>query len=154
MLQSAKRRVRYNERQLPEGQRFLDPAKIEHRFYGMILTGSCLDPVFKDGETVVFDREAPLENGCFANFFYRPELVPQGELGVALKKLVFAPPPWVTFPWSEHPDSTAHAIMLVEQFSPRQQWSIRCDMLLAVHRCIGLKDSPEVDAYIAREWRP
>ena len=103
MLQSAKPRVRYNERQLPEGQRFLDPATIQHRFYGMILTGGCLHPTFKDGEKVIFDQEAKVENGCFANFYYRPELVKPGMLGVALKKLIFAPPPWVTFPWQEHP---------------------------------------------------
>jgi hypothetical protein len=154
MLQSPTRRVRYNERQLPEGQRFLDPAKIERRFYGMILTGTGLDPVFKDGETVVFDREAPLENGCFANFFYRPELVPPGQLGVGLKLLLVAPPPFVTFPWNDHPESTVLPVMIVQQLNPPEQWSIRCDMLLAVRRCIGLKDSPEVDAYIMREWRP
>jgi hypothetical protein len=44
--------------------------------------------------------------------------------------------------------------MIVEQFNPRQQWSIRCDMLLAVHRCIGLNGSPEVEEYMAKEWRP
>jgi hypothetical protein len=51
------------------------------------------------GETVVFDREAKLENGCFANFYYRREFTKPGQLNVALKKLNFAPPPWVTFPW-------------------------------------------------------
>jgi hypothetical protein len=153
MLQSPKP-IRRSTRQAAEEQGFLDPASITTRFYALKLAGDCMEPVFKDGEAVVFDREAPLENGCFANFFYRPELVKPGRLGVALKKLVFAPPPWVTFPWREHPNSDAISVMLVEQFNPRQQWSIRCDMLLAVHRCIGRKDSPEVDEYLAREWRP
>jgi hypothetical protein len=49
--------------------------------------------VFKDGDKVIFDREAPLVNGCFGNFFYRPELVKPGQLSIALKKLIFAPPP-------------------------------------------------------------
>src|SRR5687767_13562563 len=134
-LQSAKP-IRRSRRPAIEEQGFLDPATIATRFYRMILKGDCMHLTFKDGEKVVFDREGTVENGCFANFYYRPELVKPGMLGVALKKLIFAPPPWVTFPWKEHPDSTVHAIMIVEQFNPRQQWSVGCDTLLAVHRCL------------------
>jgi len=72
---------------------FLDPATIKERFYGLKLSGHCLHPVFKNGDKVIFDREAPLVNGCFGNFFYRPELVKPGQLSIALKKLIFAPPP-------------------------------------------------------------
>ena len=153
MLQIAKPRVRYNKRELPEGQSFLDPLSIKSRFYGMILSGRCMEPIYKDGETVVFDREAKVENGCFANFFYRPELVPPGKFGVALKKLVFAPPPWVTFPWQEHPNSTAISVIIVEQMNLKSHWSIRCSSLLAVHRCIGRVGDPEVEAYLDREWQ-
>jgi hypothetical protein len=104
MLQTAKTIVRDAVR-----KRFVDPTTITHRFYGMVLKGHCLDPIYKDGETVVFDREARVENGCFANFYYRREAMKPGHLNVALKKLVFAPPPWVTFPWQEHPNSNARA---------------------------------------------
>ena len=77
---------------------FLDPASIPTRFYGMILAGECLHPKFKNGGKVIFDREAPVEAGCFACFYYRPEVVPAGHLPTALKKVVLAPP-FVTFPW-------------------------------------------------------
>jgi hypothetical protein len=32
---------------------FVDPATIDTRFYGHQLVGTCLDPVFKDGDMVV-----------------------------------------------------------------------------------------------------
>jgi hypothetical protein len=153
MLQSPKPRVRYNERQLPEGHQFLDPASIKDRFYALRLSGDCMDPLFKDGEAVIFDREAPLENGCLASFFYRPELVKPGSLGIALKQLLLAPPPFVTFPWKDHPDSEVIPVVIVQQLNPPRQWSVRCNTLLAVHRCIGIKDSPEVEEYLVKEWR-
>src|SRR5687767_12951735 len=109
MLQSRKP-IRRSQRQAIEEQPLLDPATITSRFYGMNLRADSMHPMFKCGEKVDFDQEAKVENGCFANFYYRPELVKPGMLGVALKKMIFAPPPWVTFPWNEHPDSTAHAI--------------------------------------------
>lgn len=104
MLQPAKP-AQADEPRYTEEQRFLDPATIKERFYGLKLSGTCLEPEFKDGELVVFDREAPVSNGCFANFFYRPEVVKPGHLSIALKKLVIAPPPFVTLPWQDNPAS-------------------------------------------------
>ena len=62
MLQTSKpiRRTKYPAPSL------FDPASITTRFYGHKLVGHCLDPVFKDGDMVLFDSEAELENGCFA----------------------------------------------------------------------------------------
>lgn len=89
-MPQATKPIRRNAKQAP-APKFFDPATIDTRFYGHLLTGHCLDPEFKEGDKVVFDREAQLENGCFACFYYRPELVRPGHLSVALKKLVIAP---------------------------------------------------------------
>ena len=133
---------------------FIDPASITTRFYGMVLAGTCLQPEYMDGDTVIFDREAPLENGCFANFFYRPELAAPGHRSVALKRLVFAPRPFVTFPWRDHPNSTVTPIIIVEQFNPQQQWSVRCADLLAVHRCLGRATDAAVKKLLKAEgWK-
>src|ERR1051325_10029382 len=84
MLQTSKpiRRTKY------PAPSFFDPASITTRFYGHKLVGHCLDPVFKDGDMVVFDSEAELENGCFAVCYYRPELVKLGHHSALLKRLV------------------------------------------------------------------
>ena len=46
--------------------KFVDPATIETRFYGLIVRGACLEPKFKHGDTVVIDKEGPLHVGCYA----------------------------------------------------------------------------------------
>lgn len=102
---------------------------------------------------MVFDREAPVRNGDFANFFYRREVVKPGQLSIALKKLVIAPPPFVTFPWKDHPESEVVPVIIVEQLNPARRWSVRCADLLAVHRCLGHADDPAVkEALKAEGW--
>jgi len=54
------------------------------------------------------------------------------------KRLVFAPPSYVTFPWREHPQSEAQALVIVEQDNPRRRFGIPCADLLAIHRFIGI----------------
>jgi hypothetical protein len=143
MLQTSKpiRRTKY------PAPSFFDPASITTRFYGHKLVGHCLDPVFKDGDMVVFDSEAELENGCFAVCYYRPELVKLGHHSALLKRLVFAPSKWVKFPWRDHPKAEIIPIIIVEQFNPRQQ-------VLAIHRCLGSANDPEVRATLEAEgWQ-
>ena len=133
---------------------FLDPASITTRYYGMILSGECLHPAFKNGEQVIFDREAAVEAGCFACFYYRSEVVPAGRLGAGLKRVVIAPPDWVKFPWRDNPKSEVVPVIIVEQFNPPRQWSIRCSDLLAVHCCIGSAADPEVVSKLEAEgWK-
>src|SRR5688572_7716037 len=110
MLQATKPLQRHAKKK--PAPNFLDPATIETRFYGHLLTGHCLEPEFKNGDKVVFDQEAALENGCFACFYYRPELVKPGHLAIALKKLVFAPPFFVKFPHKDHPNSDVVPVII------------------------------------------
>jgi hypothetical protein len=120
----------------------------------MIVSGSCLEPVFKDGDEVVFDQSAPVEGGCFACFYYRQALLKPGQPAIALKRLVLGIDPSVKFPWKDNPKSDVVPVIIVEQFNPRTQWSVRCSELLAVHRCIGAADDPAVQAILNAEgWR-
>jgi hypothetical protein len=139
------------QRKFREEERFLDPTIIKERFYGLILSGDCLHPVFKDGEKVAFDRAAPLEVGCYACLYYRPELVKPGRLGLALKRLVTAVPYHVTFPYHVHPESEVANIIIVEQHNPPHRWVVECKWLLAVHRCIGSVTDPKVRAQLEAE---
>ena len=61
MLQTTKP-IRRRSKQEP-APAFMDPATIKERFYGLTLKGDCLDPVFKNGGTLVVDREGLLEVG-------------------------------------------------------------------------------------------
>ena len=144
--------IRRNAKQAP-APKFVDPATIKERFYGLILAGHCLDPEFKHGDKMVIDKEGPLHVGCYAVFYYRPELVPPGVLPMSLKRLVTAMPP-VTLPYQEHPESGVQFIIAVEQLNPPKRWVVRCADLLAVHRCLGRADDPAVKRRLeAERWR-
>jgi hypothetical protein len=130
---------------------FLDPAKIATRFYSLLLKGHCLNPVFRDGDKVIVDKEGPLDGGCYAVFYYRPEIVPSGELPMQLKRLVTAMPPHLTLPFREHPKSELRFVIAVEQLNPAKRWMVFCEDLLAVHHCIGRADDPDVQAKLAAE---
>jgi hypothetical protein len=151
MLQTRKPIRRQSKRATPT---LLDPATITTRFYGLNLKGSCLEPEFKDGDKVIIDKEGPLHAGCYAVFYYRPELVPPDRLPMQLKRLVTAMPSHLTLPYREHPKSEITFVGGVEQLNPAKQWLVQCEDLLAVHHCLGLADDPEVLAKLAAEgWK-
>ena len=39
------------------------------------------------------------------------------------------PPPWVKFPYRDHPDSEIRALLIAEQFNPRGSFRIPCEDL-------------------------
>lgn len=114
-----------------------DPSALPE-IYAMICAGDCMSPEIKDGEAVGFLRDAPIERGDLAAFFFKPELVPPGQLQVAIKRVLIAPPPWVEFPYREHPDSEVRAVVIAEQINPYKQYSIPCTHLLGIHKCLGV----------------
>ena len=48
-----------------------------------------------------------------------------------------APPPYVSFPWREHPQSDVHALIIVEMLNPHKQFAYKCEHLLGIHKCVG-----------------
>jgi hypothetical protein len=151
-VNQARKPIRRRAKQAPSPT-FLDPAAIKERFYGLTLSGHCLDPVFRNGDKMVIDKEGQLHVGCYAVFYHRPELVPPGAIPMQLKRLVTAMPP-VTLPYREHPESEVQFIIAVEQLNPPKRWVVKCTNLLAVHRCIGRAGDPEVERQLEVEgWR-
>ena len=55
-----------------------------------------------------------------------------------LKRVVMMPMPGTTFPYKEHPDSEVKAlVMLGSDDKPNMMLPIRCEHVLAIHKCIG-----------------
>ncbi len=115
----------------------LDPSKLPDQ-YGMICEGVCLEPEIADGACLLFDKNAPYKRGDFVILFRRPELVKPGQHQAIVKRLYMAPPPWVTFPYRDHPKSDVRALIIAEQLNPHLQFAIPCEDLLAIHKCLGL----------------
>lgn len=113
-----------------------DPSALPDR-YGMIAEGVCLEPAIADGACLLFDKNAPIARGDFVILFKRPEIVKPGQHQAIVKRLVMPPPPWVKFPYREHPESEVRALVIAEQFNPRATFAIPCEDLLAIHKCLG-----------------
>lgn len=108
--------------------------------YGMKLVGDCLEPDLPDGSEVVFERDAPIAPGDFCIFVLEPEHVSTGGMQSLIKRLVLAPPSFVTFPWTENPKSDVHALVVAEQLKPHRQYMIKCDRLLAIHKFVRVQN--------------
>ena len=106
--------------------------------YGMVCQGACLEPDVPDKSILAFSKSEPYARGDFVVLYWRPEFVKPGRLQGVIKRLVTPPPPWVKFPWREHPESDVKALVLVEMLNPRQQLVVPCAELLAIHKCLGL----------------
>ena len=98
-------------------------------------------PDIPDGAHCAFTTIGEPQPGDLVALWLRPEKVPAGEPPVRIKRLVTAIPPFVRFPYREHPESELHALVIVETTNPKQQFGMRCADLLAIHRFIGLAES-------------
>ena len=79
----------------------------------------------------------PYRPGDFVILYLRPELVPPGGYQGLVKRLVTMPPSGITFPHREHPESELASLVIAEQLNPPRRYAIRCDSLLAIHKCLG-----------------
>ena len=118
-------------------QHLLHPDALPDR-YILTTDGTCMEPEIPNGAKVICDKTAKPIAGDLAVLFFRPECVPAGEHSAQLKRLVLSIPPFVKFPWRDHPDSNLRPILIVEMSNPPRQFHYRCDQLLAVHKCLGL----------------
>jgi hypothetical protein len=91
----------------------------------------------------MFSKVEPSEPGAFVALWFRPEFVQPGHLQSIVKRLVMAPPGFVTFPWLDHPENDIQPVILTEMLNPQQQFVVRCNQLLAIHRCLG-KLAPDI----------
>jgi hypothetical protein len=106
-------------------------------FYALVCEGVCLEPIVPHGASVAVTKLGKPKAGDFVCIWQRPEIVSPGQHQLVLKRLVLDVPPWVKFPYQDHPDSDVAAILIAEQFNPRRSYRIRCSDLLAVHKAIG-----------------
>ena len=111
--------------------------------YGMLVVGGCLAPEIKDGETILVDKTAPYAAGDLVVIYRTRDATPSGRFQGIVKRLVAAPPPWVTkFPHKDHPESEVAALIIVEMINPRRQFVYRCRDIIDIHKCLGVMPAP------------
>ena len=67
-------------------------------------------PDIPDGAHCAFTTIGEPQPGDLVALWLKPEKVPAGEPPVRIKRLVTAIPPFVRFPYREHPESELHAL--------------------------------------------
>lgn len=122
----------------PEPQRDYidDPAALPDR-YAMRVVGYCLYPAIRVGDLLLFDKTADFRPGDLVMAYLRREAVKPGQFQAMVKRLVLAPPAFVTFPWRDHVNSAFKPVVGLEMDNPRRRFAIRCADVLAIHKCLG-----------------
>ena len=115
--------------------------------YAMPVIGDCRAPEIPDGALIIVDRTEPYAPGDLVVLFRRP-LEAGGEPRAMVKRLVMAPPSWVTFPWQDHPQSDVLAVMIVEMVNPRRRMTVRCADILGIHKCLGVAPVDSIAAHV------
>ena len=135
MAKATTKRVQSNsEKTLPKF-RYVSPDATPSRYVARCI-GNCMAPTVPDGAAVVVDRTEPIVRGDLAVLFFKPEHAPSGHQAI-IKRVVMPPPPYVKFPWKEHPQSDVHSLVIVERDNPPQRLAYKCEHLLAIHKCLG-----------------
>ena len=98
-------------------------------------------PDIPDGANCAFSTVEKPRPGDLVALWYRPEKVPAVRAAGAPQAPGDRDPPFVTFPYREHSDSTVYALLVVATTNPRRQFGVRCGDLLAVHKSIGCAES-------------
>ena len=105
--------------------------------YASIAKGTCLEPVFSDGECFVFSKSEPIQPGDYVGFWLRPDIPHADELPRRIKRLRMGPPPGFTFPFQPGPGNELIPIIELEQFNPRRVLRVPVTHILAMHKVIG-----------------
>ena len=112
---------------------FIDPSTLPDA-YALTLQGDCLAPVIPDGASVGIDKLVQPKAGDVVCIWFRPEATAPDGLQCTLKKLLLNIPSWVKFPHRDYPGSDVVPVLIVKQFNPERQYTIKCADILAVHK--------------------
>ena len=113
------------------------------RLYALICDGNCVEPVYRDGQTLLFSKDEPWRAGDFVAIYRTPESVPLGENPILLKRLVSAPPPSFFMqairtqgPFAR-PTGTVRSKVIARMLNPERSIILNCEDVLGIHKCIG-----------------
>jgi hypothetical protein len=114
----------------------IDPEQLPD-LYCLKLAGDCLEPVIPDRATVMIKKSETFDVGDVVVIWFRPELIAPGKPQSSLKRITMNAPPWVKFPYKDHPESDVQALIMVEQLNPPTGYRLRCADIIAIHKAIG-----------------
>ncbi len=144
--------VRANARIMPKTNSrptphdFIDDISFLPDRYAMPVVGDCLAPEIDDGALLMFDKNEPYRVGDLVVLFRSRDATPEGKFQAMVKRLIMAPPHWVSFPWRDHPESDVLALIGVEQLNPARRFTMRCCDIIGIHKCLGVAPADSMRA--------
>ena len=94
--------------------------------YALTGVGTCMEPLFKDGVLLAFDKRQKPVPGDIVGLIFTREAALRRNLPGSIKRLVMALPP-----------AGFDGLVIGEQINPHRVYSFPTTDLLAVHKCVG-----------------
>lgn len=104
---------------------FIHPDDMPDR-YALTGVGTCMEPIFKDGALLVFDKHLQCEPGDIVGIIFTREAGLRRNQPGSLKRLVMALPP-----------AGFDGVVVAEQVNPHRVYYFPTTDILAVHKFIG-----------------
>jgi hypothetical protein len=121
---------------LPPSSPAIDPETLPD-LYCLGLNGDCLEPLIPDGASVAIQKSEPYTVGDIVCIWWQPGFVKPGMHQGWLKRIRLNAPPWVKFPYRDHPKSDVQAIIVLDQINPPLTYAVPCKDILAIHKAVG-----------------
>lgn len=109
--------------------------------YASICKGNCLEPVFSDGECMVFSKAEPCRAGDYVGIWLHPDIPAADELPRRVKRLRTALPLGFALPFRAAPGNEFVPIVELEQFNPPCIYRLPATEILAIHKVIGTAET-------------
>ena len=114
----------------------IDPKTLPD-LYCMGLDGDCLAPLIPDRAAVMIKKSEPFGVGDVVCIWFRPEVIVPGGPQSWLKRITMNAPPWVKFPYKDHPEFDVQGFDDGRATEPPMGYRIKCADILAVHKAVG-----------------
>lgn len=103
--------------------------------YGLTYSGNEFEPEFRDGDTLYFEQDHPVEAGDVVAVWLRPEHVREDRAQVAIYRAHLPLPPGCTLPFTLAEGSECGPVLILgSPVNPKRTIGIPASRLLAVHR--------------------
>ncbi|MCO5083889.1 MAG: S24 family peptidase [Rhizobiaceae bacterium] len=103
--------------------------------YGLIYRGHDIEPEFRNGDMLCFEKNGDAEAGDVVAVWLRPEHVREGRSQVAVYRVHMPLPPGFVLPFDMDPDAECMPVLILLSLSdPKRVAPFPADRLLGVHR--------------------
>jgi hypothetical protein len=117
--------------------------------YALMTWGDCMEPLYEDGQPLLFSKREPWKSGDVVAIYLKPEAIPEDESPVPLlKRLISSPPPcfFTRGPTDSYgrPLGAVKGKLIARSLNPDQSVIIGTEYIWAIHKCLGALGSHDV----------